>query len=155
MDAKLMASLRLAAPRFLWGILGTWCCLGPIIILVGSGPWGLKIALSLFLLAGYSYVFHIWSRQGSGPIRRMIIEARSAMCFMIIGLLLSEITGIFTGLKLELSALYAFIGFFLAVNYSQKFRQIKFRVHDKLSIILQVMGIERSSVTDRSGERKA
>jgi hypothetical protein len=155
MDAKLMTSLRVAAPRFLWGILGTWCCLGPIIILAGSGSSALKVALSLSLFVGYGYVFHIWSRQGSAPIRRMIIEARSAMCFMIVGLLLSEITGIFTGLKLELSALYAFIGFFLAVNYSHKFRQIKLSVYDKLSIIFQVMGIERSSVTERAEQRKA
>lgn len=133
MNAKLIASLNLVTPRFLWGIFGTWCGIGPFLLLWSSGYW--RLTLSLLLLAAYGYVFRICSRDGLAPIKKMMIETRSAMCFMIIGLLLSELTGVFTQLKLELSPLYAFIGFFLAVNYSEEFKRVKLRVHDRLSMI--------------------
>jgi hypothetical protein len=133
MNTRLIASLSLATGRFLWGILGAWCGIGPFLLLWSTGYW--RLTLSLLLLAAYSYVFRICSLEGLAAIKKMMIEARSAMCFMIIGLLLSELTGVFTQLKLELSPLYAFIGFFVAVNYSQEFKRIKLRIHDRLSMI--------------------
>jgi hypothetical protein len=152
MDAKLNASLRSAASRFLWGILGTWCCLGPVIVLWSSAHWILNLVLALLLFGSYGYVYHICSRQGLAPIRKMIIEARSTICFMIIGLLISEMTGIFTRLKLELSTLYAFIGFFLAENYAHEINRIRLRVYDKLATFFQVIGIEPAS--NRGKDRK-
>jgi hypothetical protein len=153
MDTKLIASFKLAGRRFLWGILGTWCGIGPIILLASSGHWLLKLALLLLLVAGYAYVFHIWSRLGLAPIKQMILEARSAICFMIIGLLLSEITGVFTQLKLELSVLYAFIGFFVAVNYARDFTRVKHLLRDRLGTISHML-TNRSSIADRGHDRK-
>jgi hypothetical protein len=114
MEPKFIATLRSSAPRFLCGLLGAWCCIGPIILVMGAGQWALKLILLVILVVCYGYVFHLWSRRGAAPVKKMMTETKWAICFMIIGLLLSEMTGVFTRLKLEMSALYMFIGFFLA-----------------------------------------
>jgi hypothetical protein len=114
MKSKLLYSLRLAVPRLLLGLLGTGCSIGPIILLMSSAQLGLTAILFFLLLICYGTAFYLWSRRGSRALKEVITETKWAMCFIIIGLVISEITGLFTRIKLEMSIVYAFIGFFIA-----------------------------------------
>jgi chromosome segregation ATPase len=47
-------------------------------------------------------------------LNELVSETALAMCFMIIGLLINEVTGIFIAIKHKLMIVYAFAGFFIA-----------------------------------------
>ena len=114
MKTKLFYSLRLAFPRFLLGAVGIGCSVGPIILLIGSGSRGLMAVLVLLLLLCYAVVFVICLRAKWDTLKRLVSETTLAMCFMIIGLLTNEMTGIFIAIKDKLVIVYAFVGFFIA-----------------------------------------
>jgi hypothetical protein len=114
MKSKLLYSLRLAVPRLFLGLLGTGCSIGPIILLMSSAQLGLTAILFFLLLICYGIALYLWSRRGWRALKDVITETKWAMCFIIIGLVMSEITGVFTRMKLEMSSVYAFIGFFIA-----------------------------------------
>ena len=114
MKIKLFYSLRLAFPRFLLGAVGIGCSVGPIILLIGSGSRGLMAVLVLLLLLCYAVVFVICLRAKWDTLKRLVSETTLAMCFMIIGLLTNEMTGIFIAIKDKLVIVYAFVGFFIA-----------------------------------------
>jgi hypothetical protein len=59
-------------------------------------------------------VFVICLRAKWDALKELVSETALAMCFMIIGLLINEITGIFIAVKHKLMILYAFAGFFIA-----------------------------------------
>jgi hypothetical protein len=115
MKGKVLASFRLAFPRFLSGILGTWCCVGPILLLNGSdsASWELWAGLLLLLLC-YVVVIVIWLRAKWDALTKLISETTLALCFMIAGLLLNEMMGVFMAAKDEMAIAYAFFGFFIA-----------------------------------------
>jgi len=114
MKTKLLDSLRLAFRRFLLGAVGIGCSVGPIILLIGSGSRGLTAVLVLLLLLCYAVVFVICLRAKWDTLKRLVSETTLAMCFMIIGLLTNEMTGIFIAIKDKLVIVYAFVGFFIA-----------------------------------------
>ena len=114
MKSKLIYSLQVSGRRLLFGLLGTWCSIGPIILLLSSSQPGLTAILFFLLLICYGITIHLWSSRGSRALKEVITETKWAMCFIIIGLMISELTGLFTRMKLEMSFVYAFIGFFIA-----------------------------------------
>ena len=113
MKSKLIYSLRVSARRLLFGLLGTWCSIGPIILLLSSAQLGLTAILFFLLLICYAITIYLWSSRGSHALKEVITETKWAMCFIIIGLVISELTGLFTRMKLQMSIVYAFIGFFI------------------------------------------
>jgi len=114
MKTKLLDSLRLAFHRFLLGAVGIGCSVGPIILLIGSGGRGLTAVLVLLLLLCYAVVFFICLRAKWDTLKRLVSETTLAMCFMIIGLLTNEMTGIFIATKDKLVIVYALVGFLIA-----------------------------------------
>ena len=115
MKTKLFDSLKLAFPRFLFGAVGIGCCLGPIVLLNASGSanLGLTAVLVVLLLLCYAVVVVICLRANWAALRGLVSDTMFAMGFMIIGLLINEITGIFIGIKHELVIVYAFVGFLI------------------------------------------
>jgi hypothetical protein len=113
---KLLDSLRLAVPRFLLGTVGMWCTLGPIMLLHGSGSasQGHTTLLVLLLILCYAVVLIICLRAKWDALKELVSETTLALCFMIIGLLVNEITGIFIAVKHKLVIVYAFVGFLIA-----------------------------------------
>jgi len=122
MKTKLLDSLRLALPRTLWGAVGIWCILGPIILLNASGAASreLTTVLGLLVLLCYGLLLVICLRAKWDALKELVSETALAMCFMIIGLLINEITGIFIAIKHKLMIVYAFAGFFIAELISPK-----------------------------------
>jgi len=47
-------------------------------------------------------------------LKKVILETTLALCFIIVGLLIQEITGIFLAIKDEIAIVYVFVGFFIA-----------------------------------------
>ena len=116
MTTKLVDSLRLAFRRFLWGALGLWSTMGPIVLWSSSGSanWGLTAVLIILLLLCYAVVLRICLRANWAALKKIVSETKVAFCFIIIGLLVNEMTGVFLSIKQEMTILYAFIGFFIA-----------------------------------------
>ncbi len=116
MKTKLFDSLKLAFPRFLFGAVGIGCCLGPIVLLnaSGSASLGLTAVLVVLLLLCYAVVVVICLRANWAALRGLVSDTMFAMGFIIIGLLINEITGIFIAIKHELVIVYAFVGFLIA-----------------------------------------
>jgi hypothetical protein len=81
---------------------------------MSSAQLGLTAILFFLLLICYGIALYLWSRRGWRALKDVITETKWAMCFIIIGLMISEITGLFTRMKLEMSIVYAFTGFFIA-----------------------------------------
>jgi len=116
MKTKLFDSLRLAFSRFVVGAVGIGCILGPIILLNASGlaSWELTAVLVVLLLLCYAVVIVICLRAKWDALKELVSETTIAMCFIIIGLLTNEITGIFVAIKHKLVIVYAFVGFLIA-----------------------------------------
>ncbi|HVO95434.1 MAG TPA: hypothetical protein VMT22_21435, partial [Terriglobales bacterium] len=116
MKAKIFESLRLAFFRALSGAVGIWCILGPIVLLNASGfiSWELATVLGFLLILCYSVVLVICVRAKWDALKELVSETTLAMCFMIVGLLANEITGIFIAIKDKLVIVYAFVGFLIA-----------------------------------------
>lgn len=116
MKTKLFDSLRSAFPRFLLGAIGIWCILGPILLLNASGAAGLGLTavLVVLLVLCYAVVIVIGLRAKWDALKDLVSETTFAMCFIIIGLLTNEITGVFIAIKHKLVIVYAFVGFFIA-----------------------------------------
>lgn len=115
MKSRLFDSARMAFPRFLWGTVGIWSVIGPLILLLGSGmqSWEGAIVLLLLLLC-HLVVLVICLRGEWEALKELVSETTLAMCFMIVGLLIQELTGIFVAIKHDLAIVYVFIGFFIA-----------------------------------------
>ena len=113
--SKIIFALKRAWPRFLWGVLGTWCAIGPIVLLLRSElASGIVTAvLLLLLLLCCAGVFMIWFRSRWTTLRELISETGRVLCFIIIGELGSEMTGVFKTIKVEMALVYAFTGFFI------------------------------------------
>jgi len=116
MKTKLLAALKLAFSRFLVGALGTGCVLGPIVLMNASPSASpeLKVLLALLLAPCYAIVLVICLRAKWDALKEIASETRLAICFMLVGLLLNEITGTFLGVKHKLALVYAFVGFLLS-----------------------------------------
>lgn len=116
MIGKFRDALRRAAPRFLAGMLGVWCCGGPFVVLKvsQSATWELTALLGLLLLVCYGIVALLCLRARWDALKELVAETRLALCFMIAGLLLNEMTGFFMAIKHRLVLLYAFVGFLIA-----------------------------------------
>ena len=116
MKSRLVVSARMAFPRFLSGILGTWSVIGPFILLTGSGfeSWGIALLLLLLLLLCHLVVLVICIRGEWEALKELVSETTLAMCFMMVGLLIQELTGLFVAIKHDLAIVYVFIGFFIA-----------------------------------------
>lgn len=116
MKAKIFDSLRSAFFRALSGAVGIWCILGPIILLSASDSisWELSIVLGFLLLVCYTVVLVICLRAKWDALKELVSETTLAMCFMIIGLLTNEISGLFVEIKHKLVVVYAFMGFLIA-----------------------------------------
>ena len=123
MKAKLRDALRWAVPRFLVGTLGVWCGFGPFVVIKASesAGWGITALLSLLLLVCYAVIFVLCLRAKWDALKELVAETRLALGFMIVGLLLNEITGIFVTIKHKLVFLYAFIGFLIAEIIKAKY----------------------------------
>ncbi|MGZ9130014.1 MAG: hypothetical protein ACXW4Z_19735 [Candidatus Binatia bacterium] len=124
MKTKLCDALKLAFSRFLLGALGIWCTLGPILLMTASDSAGqeLKVLLVLLLAPCYAIVLVICWRARWDALRELASETRLAMCFMLAGLLLSEMTGIFLAAKHKLVPVYVYVGFLLTeLAKSQRF----------------------------------
>ncbi len=115
MKSKLFAALKLAFSRFLLGALGIWCTLGPIVLMNASesASQELKVVLVLLLAPCYAIVLVICLRAKWDALRELASDTRLALCFMLAGLLLSEMTGIFLAAKHKLVPVYVYVGFLL------------------------------------------
>ena len=115
MKSKLFAALKLAFSRFLQGALGIWCTLGPILLMNASesASQELKVVLVLLLAPCYAIVLVICWRAKWDTLRELAADTGLALCFMLAGLLLSEMTGIFLTAKHRLVPVYVYVGFLL------------------------------------------
>ena len=113
---KIIDALKRALQRFLWGILGTWCAIGPLVLLLrsGSGGWIQTTVLVLLLIFCYAVVVQIYLRSRLTRFRELVSETGLALCFIIIGELGSEMAGIFAPIKDAMAVAYVFAGFFIA-----------------------------------------
>ncbi len=116
MKARLFNSVRQAFPRFLLGLVGIWCSLGPIVLSNASRSASpeVRTVFFLLLLVCYAVVIVFCLRSRWDALKGLLWETMLAMCFMIIGLLINELTGIFIAFKDKLVIVYAFVGFFMA-----------------------------------------
>ena len=115
MKTKLIEALKLAFLRFLIGAAGAWCVLGPIVLVNASdtASEALKIILGLLLVPCYALVLVICLRAKWDALKELASETRLAMGFILGGLLLNEITGVFLEFKHRLAFVYALVGFLL------------------------------------------
>lgn len=111
MSSKYIAAAQSAFPRFLLGVMGTWSVIGPIILLTRSGSAWLSW---LLLFLGYSAIFAKFLCRDWEALNELISETALALSFVIIGLLLHQMVGIYLAAKPDLAILYIFIGFFIA-----------------------------------------
>jgi hypothetical protein len=113
--SKILFALRWTGPRLLFGMVGTWCAIGPFILIsAGSARGILTAVLFLLLLLCYAIAFMICFRLRWITLGRFVSETRLALCFIILGGLVSEMIGVFMTVKSELIPVYAFTGFFIA-----------------------------------------
>ena len=115
MKARLFNSVRQAFPRFLLGLVGIWCSLGPIVLSNASRSASpeVRTVFFLLLLVCYAVVIVFCLRSRWDALKGLLWETMLAMCFMIIGLLINELTGIFIAFKDKLVIVYAFVGFLI------------------------------------------
>ncbi|MGE5216258.1 MAG: hypothetical protein ACM3SP_04540 [Chloroflexota bacterium] len=115
-SSKIIHALIRAWPRFLWGILGTWGAIGPIVLLLrsGSAGWILTTLLVFLLLFCYAVVLQMYLRSGLTQFRELVSNTGLALCFIIVGGLGNETVGVFESIKVEIAAVYVFTGFFIA-----------------------------------------
>jgi hypothetical protein len=110
---KILFALRWAGPRLLFGMVGTWCAIGPFILI--SAASGVRTAmLFLLLLLCYAIVFMICFRLRWITLGELVWETGLALCFIILGQLTSEMIGVFSTIKSEMTPFYTFTGFFIA-----------------------------------------
>ena len=96
-------------------MVGTWCAIGPFILIsAGSAGGVLTAVLCVLLLLCYAIVFMICFRLRWITLGGFVSETGLALCFIILGQLMSEMTGVFRTIKSELTPVYAFTGFFIA-----------------------------------------
>ena len=112
----IVSALMGALPRALLGLAGTWCTFGPIALLLGSHSvgWILMTVLVFSVVFCYAAVFFACIRFRWATWRELISETGWAMCFIVIGELASEMTGVFIANKVEMAPVYAVIGCFIA-----------------------------------------
>jgi hypothetical protein len=107
--------MRWAGLRLLLGMVGTWCAIGPFILIsAGSAGGVLTAVLFLLLLLCYAIVFMTCFRLRWITLGRFVSETGLALCFIILGQLMSEMIGVFRTIKSEMTPVYAFTGFFIA-----------------------------------------
>ena len=95
-------------------MVGTWCAIGPFILIsAGSAGGVLTAVLFLLLLLCYAIVFMICFRLRWITLARFVSETGLALCFIILGQLMSEMIGVFRTIKSEMTPVYAFTGFFI------------------------------------------
>jgi hypothetical protein len=113
--SKIIFALTWTGPRLLLGLVGTWCAIGPFILIsAGSASGALKAMLFLLVLLCYAVVFLICFRLGWITLGRFVSETGLALSFIILGQLVSETMGVFMTVKGEMTPVYAFTGFFIA-----------------------------------------
>ena len=96
-------------------MVGTWCAIGPFILIsAGSAGGVLTAVLFLLLLLCYAIVFMICFHLRWITLGRFVSETGLALCFIILGQLMSEMIGVFRTIKSEMTPVYAFTGFFIA-----------------------------------------
>ena len=97
------------------GLLGAWCVIGPLILLVSSGlAGGIRTAVFfLLLLLCYALVFMICYRWRWITLTGLVSETGLALCFIIIGEVVGEMIGAFK-IKGEMALIGAFTGFLVA-----------------------------------------
>ena len=112
---KILFALNSTWPRFLLGLLGSWCVIGPLILLVSSGLAGGIITVVFFflLLLCYAIVFMICYRWRWITLTGLVSETALALCFIIIGEVVGEMIGAFK-IKGEMALIGAFTGFLIA-----------------------------------------
>ena len=122
MKLKALDYARSAFCRFLSGILGTCSIIGSFILLTGPElqSRGIALVLLLLVLLCYLVVLVICLRGEWQALKELVSETMLAMCFIIVGLLIQEITGIFEAIKHDLAIVYVFIGFFIAELVKRK-----------------------------------
>ena len=113
--SKILFALKSTWPRLLLGLLGSWCAIGPFILLVSTGLAGgiIMVTFFLLLLLGYAIVFTICYRWRWITLRGFISETGLALCFIIIGEVVGEMIGAFK-IKGEMALIGAFTGFLIA-----------------------------------------
>lgn len=114
-SSKILFALKSIWPRLLLGLLGAWCAIGPIILLVSNGFDG-EIRTAVFfslLLFCYAIVFMICYRWRWITLTGLVSETGLALCFIIIGEVVGEMIGAFK-IKGEMALIGAFTGFFIA-----------------------------------------
>ena len=114
MNSQLLVSVRLAFPRFVYGIVGAWSVIGPFILLEGSGTPGIWLFLLFTLLLSYLLILRIFLLREWEALKELVSETSLAFCFMILGLLLQDMTGMLLSYKQSLAIAYAFLGFLIA-----------------------------------------
>ncbi len=116
MKVKIFDALRSAFFRALSGAIGIGCILGPIVFLNVSESlgWELATGLGFLLILSYAVVLVLCLRAKWDALKELASETTLAMCFMIVGLLTNEITGIFVAIKHKLVIVYAVVGFLTA-----------------------------------------
>ena len=112
---KILFALTSTWPRLLLGLLGSWCVIGPFILLVSSGlAGGIRTAVFfLLLLLCYAIVFMICYRWRWITLTGLVSETGLALCFIIIGEVVGEMIGAFK-IKGEMALIGAFTGFLIA-----------------------------------------
>ena len=113
--SKILFALKSTWPRLLLGLLGSWCVIGPLILLVSSGLAGGIITVVFFflLLLCYAIVFMICYRWRWITLTGLVSETALALCFIIIGEVVGEMIGAFK-IKGEMALIGAFTGFLIA-----------------------------------------
>jgi hypothetical protein len=86
------------------------------ILLTGSGyeSWGIALLLLLLVFLCYFVVLVICLRRKWESLKKLVSETGLALCFIIIGLVIQEMTGTFLEIKDEIAIVYALIGFLIA-----------------------------------------
>src|SRR6266566_3430379 len=112
---KIVFALNSTWPRLLLGLLGAWCVIGPLLLLVSSGlAGGIKTTVFfLLLLLCYAIVFMICYRWKWITLTGLVSETGLTLCFIIIGEVVGEMIGDFK-IKGEMALIGAFTGFLIA-----------------------------------------
>src|SRR5689334_20926714 len=109
---KILFALKSTWPRLLLGLLGSWCVIGPFMLLVSTGlAGGVRTAVFfLLLLVCYAIVFMVCYRWRWLTLTELVSETALALCFIIIGEVVGEMIGAFK-IKGEMAFIGAFTGF--------------------------------------------
>src|SRR6266404_2527419 len=114
-SSKILFALKSTWPRLMLGLLGSWCVIGPLILLVSSGlAGGIKTTVFfLLLLLCYALVFMICHHWKWITLTGLVSETGLTLCFIIIGEVVGEMIGDFK-IKGEMALIGAFTGFLIA-----------------------------------------